>query len=155
MVTVHPMFPAFQAWALNPCGTRTQGPSPTPLVEVHRLLQQCHRWPITAQHPVQKLSDPSRPQKFCFALLTVGEKWLRERSNGLFLNHPAESKARKVLSILTGLTKVASLVNFLLFLQRGTYSTLARSAASVQSAPGTTRHQLPVLELGAVVTWLC
>uniref|UniRef100_A0A8C1WKH0 Peroxisome biogenesis factor 2 n=1 Tax=Cyprinus carpio TaxID=7962 RepID=A0A8C1WKH0_CYPCA len=67
--------------------------------------------------PGQKYRPMSRPQKFWFALLTVGEKWLRERSHSLFLNHPAESnarKARKVLSILMGLTKVASLVNFLL-----------------------------------------
>ncbi|XP_073687072.1 peroxisome biogenesis factor 2 [Garra rufa] len=83
----------------------------------------------------QKYRPMSRPQKFWFALLTVGEKWLRERSHSLFLNHPAESnarKARKVLSILMGLTKVASLVNFLLFLQRGTYPTLTERLLGVQ-----------------------
>lgn len=85
--------------------------------------------------PGEKYRPMSRPQKFWFALLTVGEKWLRDRSNSLFLNHPAESnarKARKVLAILTGLTKVASLVNFLLFLQRGTFPTLTERLLGVQ-----------------------
>ncbi|XP_051970824.1 peroxisome biogenesis factor 2-like [Xyrauchen texanus] len=92
----------------------------------------------------QKYRSMSRQQKLWFALLTVGEKWLKERSHSLFLSHPAESnmhKARKALDIISGLTKVASLVNFLLFLQKGTFPTLTERLLGVQ--PVFSRHQGP------------
>ncbi|KAI7792386.1 peroxisome biogenesis factor 2 [Triplophysa rosa] len=88
-----------------------------------------------ARVPGHKYRPMSRQKKLWFALLTVGEKWLKERSHSLFLNHPAESsihKARKLLSVVMGLTKAASLVNFLLFLQTGTFPTLTERLLRVQ-----------------------
>ncbi|TRY92209.1 hypothetical protein DNTS_022623 [Danionella cerebrum] len=85
--------------------------------------------------PGQKYRSMSWQQKYWFALLTVGEKWFTERSHSLFLNHPAESnvrKAHKVLIVLMGLSKVASLVNFLVFLQRGTFPTLLERLLGVR-----------------------
>ncbi|XP_030625317.1 peroxisome biogenesis factor 2 [Chanos chanos] len=78
----------------------------------------------------------NRSQRLWYVLFTAGEKWLRERSHSLFLNHPAESnihKARKALAYVGGLAKVASLLNFLLFLQRGTYPLLTERLLGIQA----------------------
>ncbi|XP_035268386.1 peroxisome biogenesis factor 2 [Anguilla anguilla] len=78
----------------------------------------------------------SRRQKLWFALCAIGEKWLKERSHSLFLNRPAESavhKARRALAFLDGFAKVASLLNFLVFLQKGRFPTLTERFLGVRA----------------------
>lgn len=86
--------------------------------------------------PGQKYRPMSRQQKLWFALLTVGSKWLSERSHSLFLlGRPADAgiqKARGTLAVVSGLAKTASLFNFLLFLQSGTFPTLTERLLGVQ-----------------------
>lgn len=83
----------------------------------------------------QKYRSLSRQQKLWFALLTVGEKWLKERSHGFFLSHGANSglqRARPVVALLTSAGKVASLLNFMLFFQSGTFPTLTERMLGVR-----------------------
>lgn len=83
----------------------------------------------------QKYRSLSRKQKVWFALLTVGEKWLKERSHSLFLSHGAKSglqKARRALAVLTSMVKVVSLLNFMLFLQSGMFPTLTERTLGVR-----------------------
>ncbi|XP_062376982.1 peroxisome biogenesis factor 2 [Sardina pilchardus] len=78
----------------------------------------------------------SRRQKLGLALCTVGERWLRERSHSLLLRLPADSYARagrRAMGLLTGLARGASLLNFLRFLRRGRYPTLAERALGVRA----------------------
>ncbi|XP_012671592.1 peroxisome biogenesis factor 2 [Clupea harengus] len=78
----------------------------------------------------------SRRQKLGLALCTVGGRWLRERSHSLFLRLPADSHARtarRALELLAGLASAASLLNFLLFLRRGSYPTLAERLLGVRA----------------------
>ncbi|MCJ8745867.1 hypothetical protein PDJAM_G00135320 [Pangasius djambal] len=83
----------------------------------------------------QKYRSLSRRQKLWFALLTVGEKWLKERSHSLFLSNGAHSglqKARQALALVSSAVKVASLLNFMLFLQSGTFPTLTERMLGVR-----------------------
>ncbi|XP_060755740.1 peroxisome biogenesis factor 2 [Neoarius graeffei] len=83
----------------------------------------------------QKYRSLSRRQKLWFALLTVGEKWLKERSHSLFLSHGAHSglqRARQALAVVSSAVKVASLINFMLFLQSGTFPTLTERMLGVR-----------------------
>lgn len=83
----------------------------------------------------QKYRSLSRKQKLWFALLTVGEKWLKERSHSLFLSHGANlglQKVHRALALLTSAVKVASLLNFMLFLQSGTFPTLTERTLGVR-----------------------
>lgn len=83
----------------------------------------------------QKYRSLSRRQKLWFALLTVGGKWMKERSLSLFLSHGANSglrKARQALAMVTGAVKVASLLNSVLFLQSGTFPTLTERTLGVR-----------------------
>ncbi|XP_036378361.1 peroxisome biogenesis factor 2 [Megalops cyprinoides] len=78
----------------------------------------------------------SQRQKLWFALCTIGEKWLKERSHSLFLSWPAESsihKVRRAVAFLSGFAKVASLLNFLAFLQRGRFPTLTERLLGVRA----------------------
>ncbi|KAI1889044.1 hypothetical protein AGOR_G00175000 [Albula goreensis] len=84
----------------------------------------------------QRYRAMSRRQKLWFALCTTGEKWLKERSHSLFLNRTTESsinKARHALTFLSGIAKVASLLNFLVFLQRGRFPTLTERFLGVRA----------------------
>ncbi|KAM9436266.1 peroxisome biogenesis factor 2 [Clarias gariepinus] len=83
----------------------------------------------------QKYRSLSRKQKLWYALLTVGEKWLKERSHSLFLSHGAQpglQKARQALAFLSSAVKLASLLNFMLFLQSGTFPTLTERTLGVR-----------------------
>ncbi|XP_015210482.2 peroxisome biogenesis factor 2 isoform X1 [Lepisosteus oculatus] len=78
----------------------------------------------------------SRQQKLWFALCTVGERWLQERSHSLFLRLPADSafpRVRRALALLGGFAKVASLLNFLVFLQRGRLPTLTERCLGIRA----------------------
>ncbi|RXM33789.1 Peroxisome biogenesis factor 2 [Acipenser ruthenus] len=84
----------------------------------------------------QKYQPMSRQQKLWYALCTIGEKWLQERSPDLFTNRPTESafhKAKYLIGIISGLTKVASLLNFLIFLQKGRFPTLAERFLGIRA----------------------
>ncbi|TSK98493.1 Peroxisome biogenesis factor 2 [Bagarius yarrelli] len=75
----------------------------------------------------QKYRSLNRKQKLWFALLTVGDKWLRERSHSLFLSygaHPGFRRARQALAVISSVGKLASLLNFMLFLQSGRFPSL-------------------------------
>ncbi|XP_063062273.1 peroxisome biogenesis factor 2 [Engraulis encrasicolus] len=79
----------------------------------------------------------SRRQKLGLMLCCVGGRWLKERSHSLFLRLPADSyghAARRALALLTGLARAASLLNFLHFLRRGVYPTLAERLLGVRVA---------------------
>lgn len=83
----------------------------------------------------QKYRPLSRKQKLWFALLMVGEKWLKERSHSLFLSHRMHSgfpRARQALALISSAGKVASLLNFMLFLQSGTFPTLTERLLGVR-----------------------
>ncbi|XP_066541420.1 peroxisome biogenesis factor 2 [Hoplias malabaricus] len=86
--------------------------------------------------PGQRFRPMSRQQKLWFALLTVGSKWLSERSFTLFfLGRPVDAgvqRARGTLALISSLAKAASLLNFLLFLQSGTFPTLTERLLGVQ-----------------------
>ncbi|KAL4635140.1 peroxisome biogenesis factor 2-like [Arapaima gigas] len=84
----------------------------------------------------QRYRPMSRQQKVWFALCTVGEKWLKERFYSLFLTHPADChmhKVRRTLALLSGLAKVASLLNFLHFLQWGRFPTLTERLLGIRA----------------------
>ncbi|KAL2085376.1 hypothetical protein ACEWY4_018696 [Coilia grayii] len=79
----------------------------------------------------------SRRQKLGLALCAVGGRWLKERSHSLLLRLPADPHAhaaRRALALLTGLASAASLLNFLQFLRRGAYPTLAERLLGVHAA---------------------
>ncbi|KAF7691619.1 peroxisome biogenesis factor 2 [Silurus meridionalis] len=80
----------------------------------------------------QKYRSLSRKQKLWFALLTVGEKWLKERSHSFFLGHSGLQKARHALALFSSAAKVASLLNFMLFLQSGMFPTLTERMLGVR-----------------------
>ncbi|XP_027032382.1 peroxisome biogenesis factor 2 [Tachysurus fulvidraco] len=83
----------------------------------------------------QKYRSLSKKQKLWFALLTVGEKWLKERSHSLLIRHgthPGSQKVRQALALVSSVGKVASLLNFLLFLQSGTFPTLTERMLGVR-----------------------
>ncbi|XP_012995177.2 LOW QUALITY PROTEIN: peroxisome biogenesis factor 2 [Esox lucius] len=88
---------------------------------------------------------PSRRQTLGLALLAVGPRWLTERSHGLLLalglgvggGQPADGglwpALRRALSIVTGLTQVANLINFLVFLRQGRHPTLTERILGVRA----------------------
>lgn len=83
----------------------------------------------------QKYRSLSRKQKLWLALLAVGEKWLRERSHSLFLSHGAHSglrRAHQAIAVISCASKLASLLNFMLFLQSGTFPTLTERMLGVR-----------------------
>ncbi|XP_066577752.1 peroxisome biogenesis factor 2 isoform X1 [Amia ocellicauda] len=84
----------------------------------------------------QKYQPMSRQQKLRYAVFNIGEKWLQERSHSLFLSCPTESvihKARHLFTFLNGFMKVASLLNFLVFLQKGRFPTLTERFLGVRA----------------------
>lgn len=86
--------------------------------------------------PGHRYRPMSRQQKLWFALLTVGGKWLSERSHSLFLLGcsvgAGSQKARGTLALISGLAKASSLFNFLFFLQSGNFPTLTERLLGVQ-----------------------
>ncbi|XP_005997477.1 peroxisome biogenesis factor 2 [Latimeria chalumnae] len=84
----------------------------------------------------QKYQPMSKHQKLWYAICTVGGRWLQERSHDLFRNHPSESafhKTKYVINFIYGLVKVAGLLNFLIFLQKGRFSTLTERLLGIRA----------------------
>lgn len=98
----------------------------------------------------------SRRQKWGLALLSVGARWLQERSHTLLLllgssaggavsEHDGGSLARglrRCFALVSGAARIASLVNFLVFLKKGQHPLLAErmvGARAVFSNPDAVR----------------
>ncbi|XP_037613176.1 peroxisome biogenesis factor 2 isoform X1 [Sebastes umbrosus] len=97
----------------------------------------------------------SRRQKLGLALLTAGPRWLQERSHSLlrFLSSGGLSVSerdggllqqglRNCLTLVSSITQLASLINFLVFLRKGRHPVLAErivGARAVFSKPNVVR----------------
>ncbi|CAJ1082365.1 peroxisome biogenesis factor 2 isoform X2 [Xyrichtys novacula] len=109
-------------------------------------------------HNVLSTSPRYRPltrrQKLGLALLTAGPRWLQERSHSLLLCLGSNSGAsdgdrgvlqkslRNCLIFVSGITQLAGLLNFLVFLGKGRHPVLAErivGARAVFSKPNVTR----------------
>uniref|UniRef100_A0A8C5PAZ6 Peroxisome biogenesis factor 2 n=1 Tax=Leptobrachium leishanense TaxID=445787 RepID=A0A8C5PAZ6_9ANUR len=88
----------------------------------------------------------NKQQKVWFALFTVGGKWLAERSYDIFSNHPLGSsfqKTRHLINAAAGFLKVCELLNFVIFLQQGSFATLTERLLRIRSVftkPQNVRH---------------
>lgn len=91
--------------------------------------------------PTARYRPLSRRQKWGLALLSVGTCWLQERSHSflprLGLNdHDGGSFARglrKCFNLVSGVARVASLINFLVFLRKGQHPLLAERIVGAQA----------------------
>lgn len=85
--------------------------------------------------PTLRSQPPSRNQKLWFAVCTIGGKWLEERCYDVFRNRhlAAFGKARQCVHVAVGLWKLGELLNFLVFLQRGTFATLTERLLGLRS----------------------
>eukprot|EP00057_Strongylocentrotus_purpuratus_P021278 XP_011675752.1 PREDICTED: peroxisome biogenesis factor 2 [Strongylocentrotus purpuratus] len=75
----------------------------------------------------QRSLSLDRKHQLLYALLLVGCRWFQERSSDLSLMTGSSEKFQlvwKLIDLLERLVKVASLVNFLVFLQQGFYPSL-------------------------------
>ncbi|XP_075069783.1 peroxisome biogenesis factor 2 [Mixophyes fleayi] len=84
----------------------------------------------------KKYRPLNKQQKVWFALITVGGKWLEERSYDLFSNHPFGSsfpRAKYCINVVFGLLKICGLLNFLIFLQQGKFATLFERLLRIRS----------------------
>ncbi|XP_035697510.1 peroxisome biogenesis factor 2-like [Branchiostoma floridae] len=74
-------------------------------------------------------------QKLLYALIVVGGKWLQDRSHDLAIWTGQTSLFQLVFKVLTtaeNCLKVASVLNFLVFLQQGRYQSLLERALSIR-----------------------
>ncbi|XP_036614346.1 peroxisome biogenesis factor 2 [Trichosurus vulpecula] len=83
----------------------------------------------------QKYQPLSKNQKLWYAICTVGGRWLEERCYDLFRNHHLASfyKIKQCTNFIVGLLKLGSLVNFLIFLQKGKFATLTERLLGIRS----------------------
>ncbi|XP_059182977.1 peroxisome biogenesis factor 2 isoform X2 [Centropristis striata] len=96
----------------------------------------------------------TRRQKLALALFTAGPRWLQERSHSLLLcmgsGGPVSERGgsllqqglRSCLTLVSGITQLASLINFLVFLRKGQHPVLAErivGARAVFSKPNVVR----------------
>ncbi|XP_029385175.1 peroxisome biogenesis factor 2 isoform X2 [Echeneis naucrates] len=88
----------------------------------------------------------SRRQKLCLALLSVGPRWLQERSHSLLLylglstggqtserDNGLLQNGRTVLTLVSGIAQVTSIINFLVFLRKGRHPFLAERIVGAQA----------------------
>ncbi|XP_028290431.1 peroxisome biogenesis factor 2 isoform X2 [Gouania willdenowi] len=100
-------------------------------------------------HGTADLSCDYRPlttrQKLSLAVLTAGVRWLQERSYNLLSlmgcsqGHVSardegllQKSLRSAVTVISGVTKLASLINFLMFLRSGRHSVLAERITDAQ-----------------------
>ncbi|XP_033964633.1 peroxisome biogenesis factor 2 [Pseudochaenichthys georgianus] len=86
----------------------------------------------------------SRRQKLGLALLTAGPRWLQERSYSLLQSLSSAASAvdsgflqkglRNSLTLVSSITQIASLINFLVFLRKGRHPVLAERIVGAQAA---------------------
>ncbi|KAK6293026.1 hypothetical protein J4Q44_G00365270 [Coregonus suidteri] len=93
----------------------------------------------------QRYRALSRRQRLGLALLTIGPRWLTERSHSLLLSlglgmggsPPADGGLRlglrRALSLITGFTQVANLINFLVFLRKGRHPSLTERILGIRA----------------------
>uniref|UniRef100_A0A4W3GL17 Peroxisome biogenesis factor 2 n=1 Tax=Callorhinchus milii TaxID=7868 RepID=A0A4W3GL17_CALMI len=84
----------------------------------------------------QKYRPMSKHQKLWYALCTVGGKWLEERLHDLFSNRSPESAIHKMkyfITFIVGFLKVAGLLNFLIFLQKGRFATFPERLLGIRA----------------------
>uniref|UniRef100_UPI00398F3D6F peroxisome biogenesis factor 2 isoform X1 n=2 Tax=Pristiophorus japonicus TaxID=55135 RepID=UPI00398F3D6F len=84
----------------------------------------------------QKYQPMSKHQKLWYALCTIGGKWLQERAHDLFSNRSPESTIHKMkyfITFIVGLLKVAGLLNFLSFLQKGRFATFPERLLGIRA----------------------
>ncbi|XP_054023307.1 peroxisome biogenesis factor 2 [Dryobates pubescens] len=83
----------------------------------------------------EKYQALSRQQKLWYLLFTVGGRWLEERCYDLFSNRQLRSlcRVKSVLGFGTGLVKLCGLLNFLVFLQQGSFATLTERVLGIRA----------------------
>ncbi|XP_069777265.1 peroxisome biogenesis factor 2 isoform X2 [Narcine bancroftii] len=84
----------------------------------------------------QKYKPMIRRQKLQYAFCTIGGKWLQERLLDLFSNCSPESiiyKFKYFINFVVGFLKIAGLVNFFIFLQKGNYATLPERLLGIRA----------------------
>ncbi|KAL1006612.1 hypothetical protein UPYG_G00074440 [Umbra pygmaea] len=102
----------------------------------------------------QRYRSLSRRQTLGLALLTIGPRWLTERSHSLLLSLGVGMSGgpladgdlwlvlRRAVSVITGLTQIANLINFLVFLRRGHHPSVTERILGIRavfSKPQATR----------------
>ncbi|XP_056378161.1 peroxisome biogenesis factor 2 [Hyla sarda] len=83
-----------------------------------------------------KYQPLNKQQKVWFALISVGGRWLEERSYDLFSNNLFGSsfhRMKHAIHVASGLVKVFGLLNFLIFLQQGKFATLTERLLGIRS----------------------
>ncbi|NXP68593.1 PEX2 factor, partial [Chloropsis cyanopogon] len=83
----------------------------------------------------EKYQPLSKHQKLWYLIFTVGGRWLEERCYDLFSNRQQQSfcKIKSYISFGSGLLKLCGLVNFLIFLRKGTFATLTERILGIRS----------------------
>lgn len=83
----------------------------------------------------EKYQPLSKHQKLWYLILTVGGRWLEERCYDLFSNRQMQSfcKIKSCVNFGAGLLKLCGLLNFLIFLQKGTFATLTERILGIRS----------------------
>uniref|UniRef100_A0A8B9NP74 RING-type E3 ubiquitin transferase (cysteine targeting) n=1 Tax=Accipiter nisus TaxID=211598 RepID=A0A8B9NP74_9AVES len=95
----------------------------------------------------EKYQPLSKHQKLWYLIFTVGGRWLEERCYDLFSNRQLQSfcKIKSYINFGAGLLKLCGLLNFLIFLQKGTFATLTERILGIRSVfckPQTVRQDL-------------
>ncbi|NXS91736.1 PEX2 factor, partial [Jacana jacana] len=83
----------------------------------------------------EKYQALSKHQKLWYLILTVGGRWLEERSYDLCSHRQLQSfcRVKHYISFGAGLVKLCGLVNFLIFLQKGNFATLTERVLGIRS----------------------
>ncbi|XP_029815191.1 peroxisome biogenesis factor 2 isoform X2 [Manacus vitellinus] len=83
----------------------------------------------------EKYQPLSKQQKLWYLIFTVGGRWLEERCYDLFSNRQQQSfsKIKSYISFGAGLLKLCGVLNFLIFLRKGTFATLTERILGIRS----------------------
>ncbi|KAM6318363.1 LOW QUALITY PROTEIN: peroxisome biogenesis factor 2 [Aegotheles albertisi] len=83
----------------------------------------------------EKYQPLSKHQKLGYLIFTVGGRWLEERCYDLFSSRQLQSfcKIKRCINFGAGLLRLCGLVNFLIFLQKGTFATLTERILGIRS----------------------
>ncbi|NXT47579.1 PEX2 factor, partial [Pluvianellus socialis] len=83
----------------------------------------------------EKYQPLSKHQKLWYLIFTVGGRWLEERCYDLLSNRQVQSfcKIKHYVNFGAGLLKLCGLLNFLIFLQKGTFATLTERVLGIRS----------------------
>ncbi|NXJ70593.1 PEX2 factor, partial [Rostratula benghalensis] len=83
----------------------------------------------------EKYQPLSKHQKLWYLILTVGGRWLEERCYDLLGHRRLQSfcRIKHYIGFGAGLLKLCGLLNFLIFLQKGTFATLTERVLGIRS----------------------